>query len=94
MPQFKLKGEAREFTGGYRIFINGAPNEHNPPHFHIMKSGETVARFHISNMEPMTGNEKLNRRTIKEISKYWYENRDNFHKLFCALNPKLCESRS
>lgn len=87
MPQFR-KVEIE----GFRIFIYGAPNEENPPHFHLVKNGETICRFKIKNFKPLD-NCKLRGKKLKEIKKYWRKHKKAMLAYFCKLNPKLCESR-
>lgn len=48
--------------GGYIFFT--AKGDHNPPHVHIYRDGEMVAKFDLQDWQPMTG--KVDRR-VKQI---------------------------
>ncbi len=50
--------------GGYIFFT--AKGDHNPPHVHIYRDGEMVAKFDLQGWEMMAG--KVDRR-IKQILK-------------------------
>lgn len=48
--------------GGYIFFT--AKGDHNPPHVHIYRDGEMVAKFDLQDWQPMAG--KVDRR-VKQI---------------------------
>jgi hypothetical protein len=88
MPRFTT-----EIVGGHYIYIYGAGSEHNPPHFHVVKKGNTVARYKISDFGLMPGDKGIGGKNLQALREFWEQNRVEMLDFFCKLNPKLCESR-
>lgn len=75
----------------YKICVFG--NDHAPPHFHIVKNGNSIVRFRIDNFEAMDKH-KLKGAQLDAIKAYWSTNKALLLTNFCTFNPKACESPS
>ena len=77
---------------GHSMYIYGAPREENPPHFHLVKNGETICRYGILDFRNLD-NVCVSSKVENDIKWYWSSHKENMLKYFCQINPKLCESQ-